>query len=184
MGISDVVVTAYHGDKGIDATGIYELGQGLEVRIAVQAKRQRRNVQRPVVQSLNGSLKPHQQGLIITTSDFGKGARDEAARDDKSLIWPSTASNSSSSSSPTTSAPGASRSSASSQPGLSSERDRVAQAARARGLAVRGCLFTSATRPSVTRAATFRPQRPMSALLLSRADLSDGEAGFLATVAA
>jgi restriction system protein len=87
MGISDVVVTAYHGDKGIDATGIYELGQGLEVRIAVQAKRQRRNVQRPVVQSLNGSLKPHQQGLIITTSDFGKGARDEAARDDKPLIW-------------------------------------------------------------------------------------------------
>ena len=87
MGISDVVVTAYHGDKGIDATGIYELGQGLEVRIAVQAKRQAQNVQRPVVQALNGSLKPHQQGLIITTSDFGKGARDEAARDDKPLIW-------------------------------------------------------------------------------------------------
>jgi restriction system protein len=87
MGISDVVVTAYHGDKGIDATGVYELGQGLKVRVAVQAKRQKQNVQRPVVQALNGSLKPHQQGLIITTSDFGKGARDEAARDDKPLIW-------------------------------------------------------------------------------------------------
>ncbi len=87
MGISDVVVTAYHGDKGIDATGTYELGEGLEVRIAVQAKRQNQNVQRPVVQALNGSLKPHQQGLIITTSDFGRGARDEAARDDKPLIW-------------------------------------------------------------------------------------------------
>jgi restriction endonuclease Mrr len=44
-------------------------------------------VQRPVVQALSGSLKPHQQGLIITTSDFGKGARDEAAREDKPLIW-------------------------------------------------------------------------------------------------
>lgn len=43
-------------------------------------------MQRPVVQALNGSLKPHQQGLIIT-SDFGKGARKEAARDDKPLIW-------------------------------------------------------------------------------------------------
>jgi restriction system protein len=79
MGISDVVVTAYHGDKGIDATGDYELGQGLKARIAVQAKRQKQNVRRPVVQAVNGSLKPHQQGLIITTSDFGKGTRDEAA---------------------------------------------------------------------------------------------------------
>jgi restriction system protein len=87
LGIRDVEVTAYHGDKGIDATGVYELAQGLEVRVAVQAKRQQGNVQRPVVQALNGSLKPHQQGLIITTSDFGKGSRDEAAREDKPLIW-------------------------------------------------------------------------------------------------
>jgi len=87
LGIREVEVTAYHTDKGIDATGVYELAEGLEVRVAVQAKRQQQNVQRPVVQSLNGSLKPHQQGLIITTSDFGKGAREEAARDDKPLIW-------------------------------------------------------------------------------------------------
>ena len=87
LGIRDVEVTQYHGDKGIDATGVYELAQGLVVSIAVQAKRQAANVQRPVVQALSGSLKPHQQGLVITTSDFGKGARDEAARDDKPLIW-------------------------------------------------------------------------------------------------
>ncbi len=87
LGIRDVEVTQYHGDKGIDATGIYELAPGLVVSIAVQAKRQEANVQRPVVQALNGSLKPHQQGLIVTTCDFGKGARDEAARDDKPLIW-------------------------------------------------------------------------------------------------
>jgi restriction system protein len=87
LGIRDVEVTAYHGDKGIDATGVYELASGLEVRIGVQAKRQQQNIQRPVVQALNGSLKPHQQGLIITTSDFGKGAREEAAREDKPLIW-------------------------------------------------------------------------------------------------
>ena len=87
LGISDVEVTQYHGDKGIDATGVYELAPSLVVRLAVQAKRQAANVVRPVVQALSGSLKPHQQGLIITTSDFGKGARDEAARDDKPLIW-------------------------------------------------------------------------------------------------
>jgi len=87
LGIRDVEVTAYHGDKGIDATGVYELAEGLEVRIAVQAKRQQQNVRAPVVRELIGGLKPHQQGLIITTSDFGTGARAEAARDDKPLIW-------------------------------------------------------------------------------------------------
>jgi restriction system protein len=87
LGITDVGVTAYHGDKGIDATGRYELAPGLSVSIAVQAKRQAQNVGRPVVQSLSGSLKPHQQGLIITTAGFAKNAEEEAARDDKPLIW-------------------------------------------------------------------------------------------------
>ena len=87
LGITDVEVTVYHGDKGIDAIGVYELAAGLLVRVAVQAKRQQANVGRPVVQALNGSLKPHQQGLIITTSCFSKGAREEAAREDKPLIW-------------------------------------------------------------------------------------------------
>jgi len=119
LGVSDVEVTQYHGDKGIDATGVYELAPSLVVRLAVQAKRQAANVGRPVVQALSGSLKPHQQGLIITTSDFGKGARDEAARDDKPLIWLITASSWSSCSSQTTSAPGASRSSSSSRRDLS-----------------------------------------------------------------
>ena len=62
LGITDVEVTAYHGDKGIDATGRYELGPGLSVSIAVQAKRQVQNVGRPVVQNLNGSLKPINRG--------------------------------------------------------------------------------------------------------------------------
>ena len=87
LGITDVEVTAYHGDKGIDATGTYEMAAGLTVSVAVQAKRQAQNVGRPVVQNLNGSLKPHQQGLIITTADFAKNAREEAARSDKPLIW-------------------------------------------------------------------------------------------------
>ena len=34
----------------------------------------------PVVQQVRGSLGTHEQGLIITTSDFSKGAREEAAR--------------------------------------------------------------------------------------------------------
>jgi restriction system protein len=87
LGIRDVEVTAYHGDKGVDVTGAYDLAPGMNVSIAVQAKRQGNNVGRPVVQSLNGSLKPRQQGLIITTAGFATSARVEAAREDKPLIW-------------------------------------------------------------------------------------------------
>lgn len=47
LGITDVEVTAYHGGKGIDATGVYELAPGLVGRVAVQAKRQQANVGRP-----------------------------------------------------------------------------------------------------------------------------------------
>jgi restriction system protein len=50
--------------------------------MGVQAKRWRQNVQAPVVQQVRGSLGTHEQGLIITTSDFSKGARGEAARAD------------------------------------------------------------------------------------------------------
>ena len=39
-------------------------------------------MQAPVVQQVRGSLGTHEQGLIITTSDFSSGARTEAARPD------------------------------------------------------------------------------------------------------
>lgn len=87
MGIYDVEVTPYSGDSGVDARGRHELAPGLSVVIAVQAKRWRANVQKPDVQKLSGAIAPNEQGLIITTSDFGKGAREEAARPDKPLVW-------------------------------------------------------------------------------------------------
>jgi len=46
----------------------------------VQVKRWKSNVQAPVIQQVRGSLGTHEQGLIITTSDFSKGAREEATR--------------------------------------------------------------------------------------------------------
>ena len=36
-----------------------------------------------MVQQVRGSLSTHEQGLIITTSDFSKGAYDEAQEPDK-----------------------------------------------------------------------------------------------------
>jgi restriction system protein len=48
--------------------------------MAVQVKRWKANVQAPTVQQVRGSLGTHDQGLIITTSDFSSAARIEAER--------------------------------------------------------------------------------------------------------
>ena len=82
LGFVDVMVTAYSGDDGIDVRGTLVVGDVIRTRMAVQVKRWKKNVQSQVVQQVRGSLGTHEQGLIITTSDFSKGAREEAARVD------------------------------------------------------------------------------------------------------
>ena len=74
-----VEVTRYGGDGGIDVRGVLSAGGVTEVNAAVQAKRWKRNIQVRTVRELRGSLTAHEQGIIITTSDFSSGARKEAA---------------------------------------------------------------------------------------------------------
>ena len=80
LGFEDVEVTEQGGDGGIDVRGTLVIGDVIGTRMAVQVKRWKRNVQTPIVQQVRGSLGTHEQGLIITTSDFSKGARAEAER--------------------------------------------------------------------------------------------------------
>lgn len=80
LGFESVSVTKLSGDGGIDVMGVLVVGDVVRIRMAVQAKRWRNNVQAPIVQGLRGSLGVHDQGLIITTSDFSRGAREEAMR--------------------------------------------------------------------------------------------------------
>lgn len=82
IGFEDIEVTKRSGDGGIDVRGTLVVGDVIRTRMAVQVKRWklRNHVQSPVVQQVRGSLGTHEQGLIITTSDFSKGARTEAAR--------------------------------------------------------------------------------------------------------
>ena len=80
LGFEDVNLTPASGDGGIDVRGTLVVGDVVRTQMAVQVKRWRRNVQAPIVQQVRGSLGTHEQGLIITTSDFSKGAREEAAR--------------------------------------------------------------------------------------------------------
>lgn len=83
IGFEEVEVTQRSKDKGIDVRGKLVVGGVIDLRMAVQAKRWTKNkVQAPVVQNVRGSLSTHEQGLIVTTSDFTKRARREAARPD------------------------------------------------------------------------------------------------------
>jgi len=84
LGFEDVSVTKISSDGGIDVRGTLVVGDVIRTRMAVQAKKWKKgsNVQAPTVQQVRGSLAAHEQGLIITTSDFSKGACTEAQRVD------------------------------------------------------------------------------------------------------
>lgn len=86
MGFEEVEVTNISGDGGIDVRGTLVVGDTVSIRMAVQAKRWKSNVPKPVVQQVRGALGAHEQGLIITTSDFSKGAKDEAMRHDAAPV--------------------------------------------------------------------------------------------------
>ncbi len=86
MGFEDAAVTPLGGDGGIDVRGTLVVGDAVRIRMAVQAKRWRSNVGSPIVQQVRGSLGAHEQGLIITTSDFSRGAQEEATRADATPV--------------------------------------------------------------------------------------------------
>lgn len=83
---STVEVTRHGGDGGIDVRGVLHAGGITEVNAAVQVKRWKRNVQARTVRDLRGSLTVHEQGIIITTSNFSSGAQKEAQEQGKTPI--------------------------------------------------------------------------------------------------
>ncbi len=87
MGFVEVeLVTKSGKDGGIDVRGILVVDDVVRIKLAVQVKRWKHNVQSPVVQQVRGSLGAHEQGLIITTSDFSSGAKEETEQSDKTPI--------------------------------------------------------------------------------------------------
>lgn len=84
MGFEDVVVTKVSGDGGIDARGVFAIGDAIRIKFGIQAKKQqsRNHVLAPAVQNLRGSLAAHERGLFVTTSSYSSGARVEAIRND------------------------------------------------------------------------------------------------------
>jgi len=86
MGFEEIEVTSHGSDKGIDVRGTLVVSDVIRTKMAVQAKKWNNNIQSPVVQQVRGSLGTHEQGMIITTSDFSKGARNEADRADATPV--------------------------------------------------------------------------------------------------
>jgi restriction system protein len=86
LGFEDVEVTSESNDGGIDVRGLMVVGEVIRISMAVQVKRWKNNVQAPIVQQVRGSLGTHEQGLIITTSNFSKGAQSEARRPDATPV--------------------------------------------------------------------------------------------------
>ncbi len=79
-------VTKYGDDCCIDVGGTLLVSDVVRIKIAVQAKRWNGNIQSQTVQQVRGSLIAHQQGLIITTSDFTTEAIKEANQPDKTPL--------------------------------------------------------------------------------------------------
>jgi len=86
LNFEKVAVTPISKDGGIDVRGTLVVGDVIHTRMAVQVQRWKKNVQRQEVQRLRGSLGAHEQGLIITTSDFSPNAKEEAARSDATPV--------------------------------------------------------------------------------------------------
>jgi restriction system protein len=86
MGFESIEVTKYGSDGGIDVRGTLLISDVVRIKMAVQAKRWKGNIQSPTVQQVRGSLGAHEQGLIITTSDFSTGAIKEANQPDKTPV--------------------------------------------------------------------------------------------------
>lgn len=86
MGFDEIADVQHSGDGGIDVRGRLLIGSSIPILMAVQVKRWKANVRSPTVQQVRGSLRAHDQGLIVTTSDFSAGARAEAAVPDAAPV--------------------------------------------------------------------------------------------------
>lgn len=75
VGFTDVEVTKYVGDGGIDGYGNLEMGV-VKVKAAFQVKRWRNNVPPAEINQVRGAIQGEfDQGIFITTSDFSDEAK-------------------------------------------------------------------------------------------------------------
>ena len=75
VGFTDVEITKYVGDGGIDGYGKLDMGV-VKVKAAFQVKRWKQNIRRPNIAQFRGDIQgKFDQGIYITTSDFADEAK-------------------------------------------------------------------------------------------------------------
>jgi len=80
VGFTDIEVTKYVGDGGIDGYGNLEMGV-VRVRAAFQVKRWRNNIPPAEINQFRGAISGEfDQGIFITTSDFSDEAKKASSR--------------------------------------------------------------------------------------------------------
>lgn len=80
LGYNNIIVTSRTADEGIDVVADVVVGI-MSMRTAIQVKRTAANVGRPIVSQFRGdmlALQDVDQGMILTTAGFTKGALDVA----------------------------------------------------------------------------------------------------------
>ena len=85
IGFENVEVTKRSGDNGIDILANLTVGGVTDVKTVVQVKRYKEGnkISGSVIRELRGTAEVDQRGLVITTSDFQKNAREEAKAPNK-----------------------------------------------------------------------------------------------------
>ena len=81
-GFVQVEITGRSGDGGIDGKGIIKLGSILSFHVIFQCKRYKEKVSASVIRDFRGAMMGRaDKGLIITTGNFTRDAKNEALRD-------------------------------------------------------------------------------------------------------
>ena len=81
-GFVQVEITGRSGDGGIDGKGIIKLGSILSFHVIFQCKRYKEKVSSSVIRDFRGAMMGRaDKGLIITTGNFTRDAKNEALRD-------------------------------------------------------------------------------------------------------
>ncbi len=78
LGFENIEVRGRTGDGGIDVIGELIVAGAIKNKVCVQVKKWQNNIQRSSISELRGSLRPHEIGLFVTTSDFSKPSIIEA----------------------------------------------------------------------------------------------------------
>lgn len=80
QGFNNIQIIGRTGDGGIDGNGNLQLGI-VTIKAAFQVKRWQNNVGRPILDQFRGAIQgTHDQGIIITTSDFTDEAKQASSR--------------------------------------------------------------------------------------------------------